>query len=393
MLATTLLAGVISIVGTETGLDVLRAQAFRPLAGKRIGLLTNHTGKARDGRTGVDLLASAPDLQLRALFSPEHGIRGELDTKVASGIDTATGLPIHSLYGDAKRPAPRMLEGLDTLVIDLQDAGARFYTYMSTMGYLMEAAATLGLEVCVLDRPNPLNGVEVEGPSLAADELGFTAYFPMPVRHGMTLGELARLFDGERQDPALRLGPRLRVIAMQHWSRAYWFDACGLEWTDPSPNLRSVVAASLYPGVATIEGANVSVGRGTDRPFEQIGAPWVDGPQLAARLNTAALPGLRAYPVSFTPRVSKFSAERCHGVGLIVTERAALRPVRLGLELAAALHAQHAGTFALETISGLFGRQVVQQLRAGKSSADIASGWQTDEAAWRRLRERHLLYG
>jgi uncharacterized protein YbbC (DUF1343 family) len=377
---------------TQSGIDVLRAQGFRTLAGKRVGLLTNHTGRARDGLSTIDLLAAAPGVTLAALFSPEHGIRGELDAKVPSAIDPRTGLAIHSLYGDSRRPDESTLRGLDTLVIDLQDVGARFYTYMTTMGYVMEAAARLGLEVVVLDRPNPINGNDIEGPSLPPEELGFTAYFPMPVRHGLTLGELARLFDGERRDPALRLGSRLTVIRMQGWTRTAWFDATGLEWLDPSPNLRGLVAASLYPGVATIEGANVSVGRGTDRPFEYVGAPWINGALLAARLNAAAIPGVRAYPLSFTPLASKFAGERCHGVALVVTDRAALRPVRLGLELAAALHAHHDDVFELDSIAGLFGREVVRRIRRGEDTAAIASDWAEDESRWRTLRAPYLLY-
>lgn len=377
---------------TRTGVDVLQAENFRRLAGQRVGLLTNHTGKARDGSATIDLLSAATGVRLVALFSPEHGIRGELDAKVPSSVDTKTGLVIHSLYGDSRRPAAKTLEGLDVIVIDLQDIGARFYTYMTTMGYVMEAAALSGIQVMVLDRPNPLGGALVEGPSLQADERGFTAYFPMPIRHGLTLGELARLFDGERQDPTLRLGNRLSVIPMQHWSREFWFDHTGLTWTDPSPNMRSLVAASLYPGVATIEGSNVSVGRGTDRPFELVGAPWIDGPRLAARLNAAAIPGLSAYPVNFMPRASKFSGERCSGVALVVTDRNALRPVRLGLELAAALFELHGASFNIDATSGLFGREVITRIRRGDPLRDIENSWTVDEARWRNLRTRYLLY-
>lgn len=381
-----------SAAPTITGIDVLQREGFRRLAGKRVGLLTNHTGKARDGSATIDLLARSDRLKLIALFSPEHGIRGELDAKVPSSRDAATGLVIHSLYGDARRPTDAMLAGLDTLVIDLQDIGARFYTYMTTMAYMMEAAAQHGLEVVVLDRPNPINGITVEGPGLQSDELGFTAYRPMPIRHGMTLGELARLFDGEQRDPALRLGERLAVVPMEHWQRNFWFDSTGLRWVDPSPNMRSLVAASLYPGVATIESTNVSVGRGTERPFEYVGAPWIDGVRLAARLNSAALPGVRAYPVRFTPRTSKFAGESCDGVALVVTDRDALQPVRLGLELAAALHDQHRNEFKIEAMTGLFGREVVQKLRRGDTPQAIADSWLDEAAGWRALRSRYLLY-
>lgn len=377
---------------TRTGIDMLQAEGFRRLAGKRVGLLTNHTGKARDGSATIDLLARAAGVTLVALFSPEHGIRGELDSKVPSSVDTRTGLVVHSLYGDSRRPGESMLDGIDILVVDLQDIGTRFYTYMTTMGYVMEAAAQRGMSMVILDRPNPIGGIEIEGPGLSLEERSFTAYFPMPIRHGLTLGELARLFDGERQDPALRLGERLTVIPMQHWSRESWFDDTGLLWIDPSPNMRSLAAATLYPGVATIEGANVSVGRGTDRPFELLGAPWIDGPRLAARLNAASIPGLRAYPVTFTPRASKFVGERCGGVALVVTDRTALRPVRLGLEIAAALHEHHGSSFALDAIQGLFGRDTVERIRRGETTRDIREHWAADEVRWRTLRSRYLLY-
>ena len=279
-----------------TGVDVLREEGFRRLSGRRVGLLTNRTGRARDGASTIDLLAEAPDVELAALFSPEHGIRGELDGPVPSGRDVRTGLPVHSLYGETRRPTEAMLRGLDTVVVDLQDAGARFYTYATTVAYLLEAAARHGLRVVVLDRPNPIGGREVEGPRLDRESLGFTGYFPTPVRHGLTLGELARLFNGERE-----IGADLEVVPMRGWTRDHWFDETGVTWVDPSPNLRNLHQALLYPGIGAIEGANLSVGRGTDTPFEQIGAPWIDGPALARELNRAGLPGLRVYPVSFTP--------------------------------------------------------------------------------------------
>ena len=371
-----------------TGLDVLREEGFRRLAGRRVGLLTNRTGRARDGASTIDLLADAPGVELAALFSPEHGIRGEFDGPVASGRDAATGLPIHSLYGDTRRPTAAMLHGLDTLVVDLQDAGARFYTYATTMAYMLEAAARHGLRVVVLDRPNPIGGGGVEGPRLDEDSLGFTGYFPSPVRHGLTLGELARLFNGERA-----IGADLEVVAMRGWTRAHWFDETGLTWVDPSPNLRNVHQATLYPGIGAVEGANLSVGRGTDTPFEQVGAPWIDGPALARELNRAGLPGLRVYPVSFTPDGSRFADELCHGVFLLVTDRDALRPVRLGLEVAAALHRLHGDAFDLDAVARLFGsRAMVDRIRAGDPTWAIAAGWDDGAAAWRRLAAPYLLY-
>ena len=273
----------------QTGLDVLRAQGFAPLSGKRVGLVTNHTGRARDGATAIDLLFAAKDVRLVALFSPEHGIRGILDAKVPSEVDEKTKLPIHSLYGETQRPAAAMLDGLDAIVVDLQDIGARFYTYMTTTAYVMEEAAKRKLPVFVLDRPNPVNGWQIEGPALDKESTGFTGYFPaMPIRHGMTLGELAKLFNGEN-----KIGADLTVVAMKNWRRDDWFDDTALPWINPSPNMRNMNDAALYTGIGAIEGTNLSVGRGTDTPFEHIGAPWIDGDVLARELNAAAPAGVR----------------------------------------------------------------------------------------------------
>ena len=371
-----------------TGIDVLREEGFRRLSGRRVGLLTNRTGRAMDGTSTIDLLAEAPGVELLALFSPEHGIRGELDGPVPSGRDVRTGLPIHSLYGETRRPTDAMLRGLDTVVVDLQDAGARFYTYATTVAYVLEAAARRGLRVMVLDRPNPIGGAAVEGPRLDAESLGFTGYFPSPVRHGLTLGELARLFNGERE-----IGAALEVVPMRGWARARWFDETGLAWVDPSPNLRNLHQALLYPGIGAIEAANLSVGRGTDTPFEQIGAPWIDGPALARELNLAGLPGLRVYPVAFTPDGSRFAGELCRGVFFLVTDRDALRPVRLGLEVAAVLHRLHGDVFDLDAIVRLFGSAaMVARIRAGEPTWEIAAGWDDGGADWRRLAAPYLLY-
>ncbi len=373
----------------QTGLDVMRADGFIALRGKRVGLLTNHTGRARDGAAAIDLLYSAKDVRLSALFSPEHGIRGILDASVPSEKDEKTGLVINSLYGETRRPTALMLQGLDALVIDLQDIGARFYTYMTSMAYVMEEAAKQNLPVYVLDRPNPINGFQIEGPALDKGMIGFTGYLPaMPVRHGMTLGELARLFNGEN-----RIGAHLTVVSMKNWDRNRWFDDTGLPWINPSPNMRNLLQATVYPGVGAIEGTNISVGRGTDTPFEQIGAPWVDGVQLAETLNARAIPGVRFYPVRFTPLSSKYAKEECQGVFLVVTDRQALRPVRLGVELAAALNRLYGSKFELESAERLFGsREGLARIRAGDDPAAIASSWSAAEGRWRLLRAKYLLY-
>jgi uncharacterized protein YbbC (DUF1343 family) len=381
-------AGALVETPVWTGLDVLREAGFEPLMGARVGLVTNQTGRARDGATTIDLLAAAPGVELVALFSPEHGIRGVMDGPVSSSRDTRTGLPIHSLYGDTRRPTAEMLQGLDTLVVDLQDVGARFYTYATTMAYLLEAAAARGLRVMVLDRPNPIGGVDVEGPILDESSTGFTGYFPSPVRHGLTLGELARLFNTERG-----IGAELEVVAMRGWQRETWFDQTGLRWVDPSPNMRNLHQALLYPGIGAIEGSNLSVGRGTDTPFEQIGAPWIDGPELARELNTRRLPGVRVYPLRFSPSSSRFAGELCEGVFFIVTDRDAVRPVRLGLEVAAALYRLYGDQFDLDAVARLLGsRDTLVRIRAGDPPWEIAAGWAEGEAAWRRLRVPYLLY-
>jgi uncharacterized protein YbbC (DUF1343 family)/CubicO group peptidase (beta-lactamase class C family) len=371
-----------------SGIDVLRAEGFSLLRGKRVGLVTNHTGRARDGATTIDLIFGAPEVKLVALFSPEHGIRGILDAKVESTVDERTKLPIHSLYGETRRPTPAMLEGLDTIVIDLQDIGARFYTYMTTMAYVMEEAAKRGIGVVVLDRPNPVNGFQIEGPTLDASLLGFIGYMPMPIRHGMTLGELAMLFNTEN-----KIGANLTVVRMRNWRREDWFDHTGLPWINPSPNMRNLLQATLYPGIGAFEYSNISVGRGTDTPFEQIGAPWIDGVALAEALNNRLIPGIRFYPVRFTPAASKYANEECQGVFMVVTDRAALRPVRVGVEIASRLSKTYGARFELEASERLLGaREGITRIRAGHDPSAIAASWGVAEGRWRLLRNRYLLY-
>ncbi len=371
------------------GIDVLRADGFAALKGLRVGLLTNHTGRARDRTATIDLLAAAPDVTLTALFSPEHGIRGILDSSVPSTKDESTGLPIYSLYGATQRPTSDMLAGLNAIVIDLQDIGTRFYTYMTTMAYVMEEAATRKIKVVVLDRPNPIGGVQIEGPTLDQTAVGFTGYLPqMPIRHGLTMGELARLFNAER-----KIGADLTVIPMKAWRRDAWFDETGLWWVNPSPNMRTLYAATLYPGIGAFEGTNLSVGRGTDTPFEHVGAPWIDGARLADRLNGRAIPGVRFYPVAFTPSSSKFATEACQGVFIVITDRAVVRPVRVGLELASALLHLFPGQLQIDAAARLFGStDGLARLKAGEDPAAIAASWSAAEGRWRLLRAKYLLY-
>ncbi|MEO8480664.1 MAG: serine hydrolase [Acidobacteriota bacterium] len=373
----------------STGVDVLRAQQFAPLKDLRVGLLTNHTGRARDGAATIDLLATAPGVKLIALFSPEHGIRGILDAAVPSTVDERTQLPIYSLYGATERPTPAMLDGLDAIVIDLQDVGTRFYTYMTTMAYVMEAAAPRRIKVFVLDRPNPIGGTQVEGPALDTSARSFNGYITsMPIRHGLTLGELATLFNGE-----LRLGADLTVVKMQGWRREAWFDETGLTWVNPSPNLRRLYEAELYPGLGAFERTNISVGRGTDAPFEHIGAPWIDGGRLAADLNARAIPGVRFYPESFTPASSIFANELCQGVFIVITDRRALRPVRVGVEMASALRRLFPDQFDIDKAASLFGSlDGLARIKSGEDGAVIAASWADAEARWTALSAKYLLY-
>jgi uncharacterized protein YbbC (DUF1343 family)/CubicO group peptidase (beta-lactamase class C family) len=372
-----------------TGIDVLRAENFKSLTGLRVGLVTNHTGRARDGAPTIDLLASAKNFTLVALFSPEHGIRGILDATVPSSRDDKTGLPIHSLYGATRRPTTETLTGIDAVVVDLQDIGTRFYTYMTTLAYVMEEAATRKLKVFVLDRPNPIGGVAIEGPALDESAAGFTGYLPaMPIRHGLTMGELAKLFNGEK-----KIGADLTVVAMRNWRRDAWFDETGAPWINPSPNMRNLHQATLYPGIGAFESTNLSVGRGTDAPFEQIGAPWIDGVRLSDALNARQIPGARFYPMRFTPTASKFANEECQGVFIVVTDRQALRPVRVGVEIASALMKLFPGRLEIDLAARLFGSTAgLARLKSGDDPAAIAASWSAAEARWRLARAKYLIY-
>ena len=374
----------------KTGIDVLEAERFAALAGKRVGLITNASGRASDGQRTIDLLAHAPDVKLVALFSPEHGLEGSAaeGAKVDSSRDASTGLPVYSLYGDVERPSPQMLEGIDTLVFDIQDVGARFYTYITTLGYCLEAAGKQGIEFFVLDRPNPITGTEVDGPVLDADLHSFVGYFPMPIRHGMTVGELAEMFNDENH-----LNAKLHVIKMQDWQRTDWFDETGQAWINPSPNLRNLTEETLYPGVCLLEYANVSVGRGTDTPFEIVGAPWIDGRALAADLNNKKIQGVRFVPMDFKPLSGIFAGEVCHGVQIVLLDRQALEPTEMGVELLAAIGRLSPQDFKLNDTLRLVGsHKVVESLRSGESPARIWYDWQEDVEKFKKVRAQYLLY-
>ena len=371
------------------GIDVLEGDGFRPLRGRRVGLITNATGVSRDGRRSLDILAAAPGVELVAAFSPEHGLTARLEqNNIASGRDAGTGVPVFSLYGETRRPTPEMLRGIDTLVFDIQDVGVRFYTYITTLGYAMEAAARAKIRFVVLDRPNPISGVQVEGPLLDPEARSFIGYFSMPVRHGMTVGELARMFNAEQ-----RLGATLEVIAMKGWKRGDWFDSTGLGWINPSPNIRNLSQATLYPGVGLLEFSNISVGRGTDSPFELVGAPWIQATELAAFLKRRKLPGVRFLPVRFTPSGSVFAGEACQGVRILVTDRNSLGVVAMGVEIASALHALYPGQFRLEDIARSLGnRATLDRLRNGGDPRLISKEWADENADFLLMRNKYLLY-
>ena len=371
-----------------TGIDVLVKEDFRRLKGRRVGLVTNHTGRDRDGRATIDLLHKADGVMLVALFSPEHGIRGAVDEKVSDSKDERTGLPIYSLYGARRKPTAETLKGIDTLVYDIQDAGCRYYTYITTLGYVLEAAAEHKYRMVVLDRPNPIGGLAVEGPVLDAGRESFTAYHRLPVRHGMTVGELARLFRAER-----KLAVDLDVVAMEGWRRGDFYDRTGLTWVNPSPNLRGLTAALLYPGIGLLETTNLSVGRGTDRPFEWIGAPWLDGRSLAAALAEKRLAGVRFVPMTLTPTSSVHKQKRCGGVNIIVDDWARFQPVRTGLAIACALRRLYPDAWQVDRYGVLLGhRTTLESVKRGTDWRQIEKGWQPELAQFVERRSKYLIY-
>jgi len=371
----------------QAGVDRL-ASDMTPLRGRKVGLITNHTGRTRDGQRTVDVLAAADAVQLVALFSPEHGWEGKVDVKVADTKDEKTGLPVWSLYGETRAPTASMLQGIDTLVFDIQDIGCRFYTYLSTMRNCLEAAATHELRFVVLDRPNPIGGVRMEGPVLADERRDFVGTHRIPLRHGMTAGELAKMIVGENG-----LQVDLQVVTCTGWQRADLWDRTGLLWINPSPNMRSLTQAMLYPGIGLLEGTNLSVGRGTDTPFEVLGAPWCDAGKLAAALRAAGLPGVTFVPVVFTPTASKFRGELCSGVNVVITDWRTFEPVRTGLHVACALRALHTEAWDTKKLDWLLKHEpTANAILAGKPADPIAASWQKDLDLFRMRRKPFLLY-
>ncbi|MGI4789220.1 MAG: exo-beta-N-acetylmuramidase NamZ family protein [Janthinobacterium lividum] len=362
---------------------------FALLRGSKVGLVTNHTGLTQAGQPTIDVLYEASNVRLTALFGPEHGLRGEFDQPtIADGLDPKTGLPVYSLYGARTQPSEEQLANLDTLVFDIQDIGCRFYTYLSTLGNILEAANAHNKRVVLLDRPNPITGTRVEGPLADPDKLAFVAYHPIPIRHGLTFGELAKLIHAEKL-----LSCPLEIVPCQGWQRGNWYDATGLLWTNPSPNMRRLTAAALYPGVGLLEMINVSVGRGTDTPFEIFGAPYLDAREFASALNATHLPGVRFVPVEFTPNASVFADETCRGVQILLTDRDALDAVRVGITLALVLRrlaAEHWQPEKLMTL--LVNQKAYDSVIAGLSYAKIASGWAEDLKSFSQRVSGYRLY-
>lgn len=375
----------------KTGLEVLIEQQFAPLKGRRVGVITAQTGITEDRRRIIDVLAKAPGVKLVAIFTPEHGLEGNRqDRNIEDSVDRATGIPIYSLYNqDRRRPTPEMLKDVDALVYDIQQHGARFLTRVTTLGYTLEAAAQKGIPYFVLDRPNGINGVDVGGPPLDEKHVSFVGYLPgMPIRHGMTAGELAAMFNGEK-----KLGAELHVIKMQGWRRSMWYDETGLEWINPSPNIRSLTQAILYPGVCLLESRQISVGRGTDTPFQLIGAPWYRAREVAQYLNARAIPGVRFLHRRFTPNASVYKDQECEGVEILLANRDVFDPVLLGMELLSATLKFHPGKFDLDTVMRLLGSdEAAARLKRGESGRDVIEAMRGRTEEFRNVRAKYLLY-
>ena len=371
------------------GIDVLEKNNFKELNGLRVGLVTNHTGRNLLGKPTIDVLKEAKNVKLVALFAPEHGIRGELDEEgLKDSVDEKTGLPVYSLYDVTRRPNPEQLKDLDAIVYDIQDIGARFWTYTATLRNVMEEAAKAGKPVYILDRPNPINGVDVEGSLAEEDKLSFVAPHTTPVRSGLTIGELGMMMNSER-----KIGADVRVIKMENWTRSMWFDETNQTWINPSPNMRSLTQATLYPGIGLFETTNISVGRGTNTPFEIIGAPWLDGQRLAKYLNERNLKGVRFVPVKFKPNASVYKNENLGGVNIIITDRNSYESVRTGFEIAAALRKLYPNDWQVDkSLRLLVNAGTLEKLKQGATPEQIEQSWQKNLSEFKARRASFLLY-
>jgi uncharacterized protein YbbC (DUF1343 family) len=373
----------------KTGLEVLIEQGFAPLQGKRVGVVTAQTGLTEDRRRIIDVLARAPGVTLTAIFAPEHGLTGTRDDRnIEDSMDKATGVPVYSLYNEGRyRPTPEMLKDVDALVFDIQQNGARFLTRITTLGYTMEAAAQKGIPYYVLDRPNGINGVDVAGPLLDDKYVSFVGYARIPIRHGMTAGEMARLYNGEK-----KLGVDLRVIRMEGWKRSMWYDETGLEWVDPSPNIRNLTQAMLYPGVCLLESKQISVGRGTEMPFQLVGAPWFKAREMAEYLN-GRVPGARFVSRRFRPDASVYKDQECEGLEIVLVNREVFESVLLGMELLAATLKFHPGQFDLGGVMRLLGSdEAAARLKRGETGRQVLEGMRGQLEEFLKIRARYLLY-
>ncbi len=386
----------------KSGLDVFLVEHLSMLEGKRAGIITNQTGIASSGEHVVDILSGIQGISIGALYAPEHGIRGDLPdaTKMVSYVDKRTGIQVWSLYGEHFKPTKEMLEDVDVLIYDIQDVGARFYTFISTMGLAMEAASEFGIQFIVLDRPNPINGVTIEGPIIEEEHFSFVGQYPIPVRYGMTPGEMARMIKGEEWMGGME-ELDLKVIPMEGWQRTMWYDQTGLPWIKPSPNIPSILTAAVYPGLCLVEALNVSEGRGTMRPFEQMGAPWIDSHKLAETMNSFRLPGIFFKPITFTPVMlpqaapwNKYRDQDVNGLSLIITERERLRPLQVMVHLIVALKRHYAAELELrKNLERLIGissfRQSINDLRTPE---EILAEWEQGIQAFDKTRRKYLLY-
>jgi uncharacterized protein YbbC (DUF1343 family) len=381
----------------RTGIDVLESHKFAELreAGRevtKVALVTNQTGVDSRGNRTIDVLAKASGIQVVAIFSPEHGVTGSVDTtEIDDSKDAPTGITVYTVYGDssAKRhPSLDVLKTADVIVYDIQDIGTRFYTYETTLGYFLEAAAQTGQKIFVLDRPNPINGTYVQGPISDKGRENFINYGQVPIRHGMTIGELARFYNSERG-----INSKLKVVLMEGWQRGDWLDSTGVLWVNTSPNMRNLTEAVLYPGLGILEATNVSLGRGTDTPFELLGAPWIQPQELAAYLNARDISGVRFVPTDFTPNASVYAQQKCRGVNIIVTDRNSLDAPELGIEIASALHSLYPRQFEMKNLDNLMLNKVTMDaITAGQDPRRVWMDWNEAIECFMPIRARYLLY-